>query len=105
MRESCDVKFGIDIGQFLKLKGSLSSLYKCVVTIERLGFNSIWLPDHAIDPLTTLSFIAANTKKVRLGTGVLIPSHRHPVLWPEGFQPSTTCRGAKSFSDSEPGKA
>lgn len=80
MEKSHKAKFGIDIGQFLKLKGSLSKIHKCAVTIERLGFDSTWLPDHSIDPLTTLAYIAANTKRVKLGMCVLIPSHRNPVL-------------------------
>jgi phthiodiolone/phenolphthiodiolone dimycocerosates ketoreductase len=40
----------------------------------------VWIPDHGVDPLLTLSFIAASTKRVKLGTCVLIPNHRHPAL-------------------------
>jgi alkanesulfonate monooxygenase SsuD/methylene tetrahydromethanopterin reductase-like flavin-dependent oxidoreductase (luciferase family) len=53
---------------------------KVVAEIERLGFDSLWMPDHGIDPLLTLAFMAADTKKVKLGTCVLIPDHRNPVL-------------------------
>jgi len=74
------VNFGIDIGPFFKIERSFSSVIKVVTKIEKLGFDSIWIPDHEIDPLATLSFIAANTRKVKLGTSVLIPDHRHPVL-------------------------
>jgi phthiodiolone/phenolphthiodiolone dimycocerosates ketoreductase len=59
---------------------SLSSAVSVASEIERLGFDSVWIPDHGVDPLLTLSFIAARTRKVKLGTCVLIPGRRHPVL-------------------------
>jgi len=74
------VNFGVDIGPFFKIKNSFSSIKKVAVEIEKLGFDSVWIPDHEVDPLATLSFIAANTRKIKLGTCVLIPDHRHPVL-------------------------
>ena len=59
--------------------------------VERLGFDSIFITDHVIaakhfydvswlDPLTTLSFVAAVTERVRLGTSILILPLRHPVI-------------------------
>jgi probable F420-dependent oxidoreductase len=59
--------------------------------VERLGFDSIFITDHVIaakhfydvswlDPLTTLSFVAAVTQRVRLGTSILILPLRHPVI-------------------------
>jgi len=74
------VNFGVDIGPFFKIENSFSSIMKVAVEIEKLGFDSVWIPDHEVDPLATLSFIAANTRKIKLGTCVLIPDHRHPVL-------------------------
>jgi alkanesulfonate monooxygenase SsuD/methylene tetrahydromethanopterin reductase-like flavin-dependent oxidoreductase (luciferase family) len=78
--EAPSVSFGVDLGPFFKVSDSLSSVTKVALEIERLGFDSVWIPDHGIDPLQTLSFIAANTTKIKLGTCVLIPDHRHPVL-------------------------
>ena len=74
------VSFGVDLEPFFRVNKSLPSITKVALEVERLGFDSVWIPDHSVDPLQTLSFIAANTKKVKLGTCVLIPSHRHPVL-------------------------
>jgi len=74
------VDFGVDIGPFFKIQRSFLSIAKVAREIEGLGFDSVWVPDHGVDPLTTLPFIAANTKKIKLGTCVLIPDHRHPVL-------------------------
>ena len=59
--------------------------------VERLGFDSIFITDHVIaakhfydvswlDSLTTLTFVAAVTKRVRLGTSILILPLRHPVI-------------------------
>jgi phthiodiolone/phenolphthiodiolone dimycocerosates ketoreductase len=74
------VNFGVDIGPFFSIEKSFSSIAKVAMEIERLGFDSAWIPDHGVDPLATLSFIAANTRKIKLGTCVLIPDHRHPSL-------------------------
>jgi probable F420-dependent oxidoreductase len=73
---------------------------------ESLGFRSLWVGDHIViptqltskypyhpegkfpidpadnflDPLTVLSYVAACTTTVRLGTGVLIIPYRHPIV-------------------------
>ena len=54
---------------------------------ERLGFDSLWVPDHVLkvfgplpDPLTLLSFLAGQTSSIRLGTAVLVLPYRHPVV-------------------------
>lgn len=54
---------------------------------ERLGFDSLWVPDHILkvfgplpDPLTLLSFLAGATERIRLGTAVLVLPYRHPIV-------------------------
>jgi probable F420-dependent oxidoreductase len=58
---------------------------------EAIGFDSVWITDHVIaaqhfyrvswlEPLTTLSFVAAATSRVRLGTSILILPVRQPVI-------------------------
>jgi alkanesulfonate monooxygenase SsuD/methylene tetrahydromethanopterin reductase-like flavin-dependent oxidoreductase (luciferase family) len=74
------VSFGVDIGPFFRIEKSFFFVTKVAREIERLGFDSVWMPDHEVDPLKTLSFIAAITRKIKLGTCVLIPDHRNPVL-------------------------
>ena len=59
--------------------------------VERLGFDSIFITDHVVaakhfydvswlDSLTTLTFVAAVTERVRLGTSILILPLRNPVV-------------------------
>jgi probable F420-dependent oxidoreductase len=76
-----------------------------VTTAEKCGFESIWTVEHVVipqdykspypysptgkipggedvpipDPLLPLSFAAAITKKLKLGTGILILPQRHPI--------------------------
>ncbi|MCA2224658.1 LLM class flavin-dependent oxidoreductase [Nonomuraea aurantiaca] len=52
---------------------------------EDLGFDSVWAGDspvtrHRADALMLLSAVAAVTERVTLGTAVLLPALRHPIL-------------------------
>src|SRR5213594_4028964 len=61
---------------------------------EALGFDSVWVHDHVFnvghvfdriggrpyyEPLTLLSFVAARTSRVRLGTSVLVLPYHNPI--------------------------
>src|SRR3984957_10355220 len=52
---------------------------------ERLGFDSIWVGDSlrarpGHDPLPLLAAVAARTRRAELGTAVLLPALRNPVV-------------------------
>ncbi|MBF6137156.1 LLM class flavin-dependent oxidoreductase [Nocardia otitidiscaviarum] len=52
---------------------------------EALGFDSVWAGDSPVtrpraDPLLLLGAVAAATRRVTLGTAVLLPALRHPIL-------------------------
>jgi probable F420-dependent oxidoreductase len=52
---------------------------------EGLGFDSVWVGDSVLarprhDPLTLLAAVAARTTRVEMGTAVLLPALRNPVL-------------------------
>ena len=67
---------------------------------DQLGFHSLWLYEHVafptkvseaygklpftpetafLEPITTLSYLAAETRQIRLGTGILLLALRHPL--------------------------
>ncbi|MBV9846379.1 MAG: TIGR03619 family F420-dependent LLM class oxidoreductase [Kutzneria sp.] len=64
------------------------------VSAERLGYDTVWLPDHVLppepygperyggvyEPLTMLSYVAARTTRIRLGTSVLAMPMRNPFV-------------------------
>jgi len=60
------------------------------VSMEQLGFDSLWVWDHillGVDPnfpiiesLTLLTAVAARTTKIKLGTGILVLPLRNPVI-------------------------
>lgn len=60
---------------------------------EEMGFDGLWLTDHVVgipaysmyggywlEILTTMSYLAAVTRRIRIGTGVLVLPYRDPVL-------------------------
>lgn len=83
---------------------------EAAVAAERLGFDSIWLPEHLVlplamagspfagaehppvppttqlfDPAAMLSFVAARTSTIRLGTYVYLLGLRHPFISARAF--------------------
>jgi len=52
---------------------------------DEAGYDAVWVGDSVVakprlEPMTTLAFIAGITRRVRLGTAVLLPALRHPVV-------------------------
>ena len=68
----------------------MQGLYKYSQRAEELGFESLWAWDHIllgvepsfpiIDSITTLGALSAATRKIKLGTGVLVLPLRNPVV-------------------------
>jgi len=98
----------MDVGVFVPLgNGNASSEILRAVgrSIEERGFESIWVPEHVVlfedyasaypyspdgkfpgsadsgmlEPLTALTYLAAVTDRVRLGTGICLVPQRNPV--------------------------
>ena len=62
-----------------------ASLLALAERAEGLGYDSVWIGDSVLarprhDPLTLLAAVAARTTRVEIGTAVLLPALRNPVL-------------------------
>ena len=60
-------------------------LLKLAERAEELGYDSVWVGDSLLarprhEPITLLAGVAARTRRVKLGTAVLLPALRNPVL-------------------------
>ncbi len=81
---------GISINNVTGITGKsyeLHDLLRAGREAEAMGFDAVWVHDGmtgrrttaAFDPPTVLTAIAAQTKHIRLCTGILIPHLRNPV--------------------------
>src|SRR5215831_5712667 len=78
---------------YLGFEATPEAIIATAVKAEELGFDAVFVNDHIIvdnsprsapwtntyDPLVALSFIAANTTRIALGTSVLIMPYRNPI--------------------------
>jgi probable F420-dependent oxidoreductase len=74
-------------------KASPDNIRRAAIQAEALGFDDVWVSEHIIvpkdapyppsanfwDPVLTLTWAAAATTRVRLGTSVLVLPMRHPL--------------------------
>ncbi len=74
-------------------KASPEAIRRAAVQAEQLGFADVWVSEHIIvpkdrnyppspnfwDPVLTLTWAAACTRRVKLGTSVLVLPMRHPL--------------------------
>ena len=68
----------------------IDAIYAYAQRAEALGFESLWAWDHVLlgvepsfpilDSITTLSAVAARSRTIKLGTGVLVLPLRNPVV-------------------------
>jgi len=58
------------------------STVSAVIAAERAGIDAVWLPavPMAFDPLTLLGTIAASTRRITIGTGIVPTYPRHPAV-------------------------
>ena len=82
-----DVRFGINMPQFHPDNSAeLASLGKFASYAESLGFDSLWTlggifgDGPFLEPLSSLAYVAAVTKKMMLGTAVLLLPLRVPTI-------------------------
>jgi probable F420-dependent oxidoreductase len=86
------VRYGIHLPQYGRVAGA-DAVTRAARLAEELGFADVWVSDHIVhpaaqtypsphllDPLTTLTWAAATTKRVALGTSVMVVPQHNP-LW------------------------
>jgi len=88
------IEFGVSVPNFREV-ASPRAIRRVAEVAEELGFAAIWTTDHIVLPsqhirrfggepyyelLTTLSYLAGITSRVRLGTSVVVLPYRHPLL-------------------------
>lgn len=71
--------------QIMEGRPDAASLLALAERAERLGYDSVWVGDSVLarprhDPLTLLAGVAGRVPRVALGTAVLLPALRNPVL-------------------------
>ncbi|HEY8952192.1 MAG TPA: LLM class F420-dependent oxidoreductase [Candidatus Dormibacteraeota bacterium] len=84
--------FGLNLPNYSSL-GNHVSMIAIAEKAEELGYSSLWTNDHILIPadlpepfgnlletFTTLSYLAARTETIRLGTGILVLPQRDPLL-------------------------
>ncbi len=62
--------------------------WKVVQRAEELGFTHAWFYDTQMivgDPFVAMGAAALKTSRIRLGTGVLVPTNRHPAVTATAF--------------------
>ncbi len=85
------MRFGIHLPQYGRA-ASADSITRAALQAEDLGFADVWVSDHLAipaaapyppaflyEPLITLTWAAAATQRIGLGTSVLVLPYRHPV--------------------------
>lgn len=74
--------------------GAADLVHDLPARAERWGYSSLWITDHVVgvramhgvygdywlDALTAVTWVAATTDHIRVGTGVLVVPYRNPVL-------------------------
>ena len=86
------MKFGVCVPNYGET-GSTETLRQIALAAEDEGYDSVWCTDHVLlsrnsntpyerilDSLTTLAYLSAETKRVRLGISSLITAMRNPVV-------------------------
>jgi alkanesulfonate monooxygenase len=86
------VRFGVALKNFTTFAETpdIDEILAYTVQAEALGFQSAWVWDHILlgskrpfpflDSLSILAALAPRTRELQLGTGVLIPALRNPVV-------------------------
>jgi probable F420-dependent oxidoreductase len=86
------MKIGIHLPQYGSLTRTADAIPRAARHAEELGFDGVWVSDHVVhpaaqgypspylfDPMISLTWAAAVTNRVDLGTSVLVAPQRNPL--------------------------
>jgi probable F420-dependent oxidoreductase len=86
MAQATPVRFGVAIPQdFINRPLDLPYLHAYLARAEALGYESVWVQEQIVgtvpvlEPVTLLTYAAALTRRLRLGTSVMISVLRNPL--------------------------
>ena len=79
---------------------NIDRIFALAKTVETAGLDSVWVGDSLMakprmEPLSILNALAARTSRVRLGTAVLLPALRHPVLLAQSLATADLVSGGR----------
>jgi len=102
------MQIGSHLPQYGRVAGP-DAITRAAVHAESLGFADLWVSDHVVhpaaqsypspylfDPLLTLTYAAAATTRIGLGTSVLVVPQHNP-LWLANALASTTASTTSEF--------
>lgn len=84
------MRFGVHLPQYGRAAGP-DAIQRAAIQAEELGFEDVWVSDHIAfpagtpmgaylyEPVVTLTWAAASTSTIGLGTSVLVLPYRHPM--------------------------
>jgi len=77
------IRVGLGLGAATDLTDGVT-LGHVVDELERLGFDSLWFTERVngptLDPIVAMTFTIARTRKLKVGTSVMVLPGRNPVL-------------------------
>lgn len=104
--------FRLPNADYLGFPATTDAIVQAAVKAEELGFDALFVNDHVIvddsprsepwrnvyDPLMVLSYVAARTSRVMLGTSVLIMPYRNPVVTAKMFATLDQMSGGRAIA-------
>lgn len=99
---------GVSVPHFRHL-ASPEAILAVARRAEELGYHALWVTDHIVlppehvprfgevfyEPLTVLSFLAAHTRRVKLGTSAIILPYRNPLVLAKALATADVLSGGR----------
>jgi probable F420-dependent oxidoreductase len=103
------MRVGLILPNILSAANDAETLRRCALLAEDSGYDSIWATDHVLMPrqherygnggeiVVTLTYMAAITRRVELGTGILILPLRNPLVVAKQFATLDDLSGGRTI--------